>query len=165
MNGLSAIARSLVQREAVNTWSYVTTSVPWSDLYRYFRLSSSFCDDEAVGWVEMTGDGYASVGGDKEWFTGWNTDETLTPDYNTGGYLSYDVVFPLNTGTSEWPTLRQIGVFGTATVTGTNFIYGVQPDPTFNIGEGQRLVLLAGTNQAATVHTAGLIASNGIPVP
>ena len=165
MNGLSEIARSLVQREAVNTWSYVTTSVPWDSLYRYFRLSSSFCDDKAVGWVEMTGDGYAYAEGARAWFTGWDTAETLTPDYDTGGYLSYDVVFPLNTGASEWPTLRQIGVFGASTVTGTNFIYGVQPDPTFNIGAGQRLVLLAGTNPAATIYTAGLIASNGIPVP
>ena len=165
MNGLSEIARSLVQREAVNTWSYVSTSVPWSLSFSYFRLSSSFCDDKAVGWVEMTGDGYNRVLGDREWFTGWNTAETLTPDYNTGGYLSYDVVFPLNTGTSEWPTLRQIGVFGQSAVTGTNFIYGVQPDPTFNLGEGERLVLLAGTSQAATIYTAGLIASNGIPVP
>lgn len=168
MNGLSSFLRTLVVRDAVNTWSYYTANLPWDNLYRYFRLSSSVCSDDllATGWVEMTGDGYDYVRGDRTWFAGWDTADTLGPSYDTGGYLTYDVVFPLNSGTSDWPTLRQIGVFSLFDpVASTSLLYGAQPDPTFKIGPGQRLVLLSGDNLAATRQTAGLVASNGIPVP
>lgn len=162
MNGMSLFARSLIQRDIVDMWSRETTNAPWTEI-RYFRLSSSFCDDNADGWVEMTGDDYEMVTTGNVWFGGWSNLETEAPDYNTGGYLVQDIVFPINTG-DEWPSTRQIGVFGNEFLAGSAFVFGAQIEAT-KIGNGQRLVLLSGDNPASSYNTAGLVAINKILPP
>jgi len=168
MNGVSLYARAQMQKTAVDYYKYHGGETPpsWGN-NRYWRLSSTVCDSNFVGFTELSGDGYTEIWKPKEWFTGWTGGDITSPTYDTGGYLNLtptgDVVFPLNSGSSNWADILQIAVLTAAASSGATFIFGAEPDAPIVIEPAQRLVLLSGDNPTSSPSTAGLVAFNTVP--
>lgn len=137
MDGYSTFFSELFVKYYTNYLGQQSTTT--HSLGRWVRLSSNICEKDALGWIEVVGDGYAAFGDPLFGFTtsgvaayGGNV---CSLD-NINGTLT-DVVF---TAGSNWPDIVQVGVWTDPTsISSEHFLMGFELSPPVSLQTGESL--------------------------